>query len=80
MLVPTDLRKWRQNRGKSVTDVIDNTDEQHKKKILECTINSMTVKIKVINNKNLNLKHKDNNLQIPITLLNLILRTKSNKR
>ena len=33
----------------------------------------MTVKIKVINNKNLNLKHKDN-LQIPITLL--ILRTK----
>jgi len=52
-LIPytTDLRKWRQNRGKSVTDVIDNTDEQHKKKILECTINSMTVKIKVINNK-----------------------------
>ena len=32
----------------------------------------MTVKIKVINNKNQNMKHKDNNLQIPITLLNLI--------
>jgi len=28
----------------------------------------MTVKIKVINNKNKNMKHKDNNLQIPITL------------
>ena len=36
----------------------------------------MTVKIKVINNKNQNMKHKDNNLQIPITLLNLILRMK----
>ena len=36
----------------------------------------MTVKIKVINNKNQNMKHKDNNLQIPITLLNLVLRTK----
>jgi hypothetical protein len=32
----------------------------------------MTIKIKVINNKNQNMKHKDNNLQIPITLLNLI--------
>jgi hypothetical protein len=28
------------------------------------------------NNKNQNMKHKDNNLQIPITLLNLILRAK----
>ena len=36
----------------------------------------MTVKIKVINNKNKNMKHKDNNLQKPITLLNLILRMK----
>ena len=36
----------------------------------------MTVKIKVINNKNQNMKHKDNNLQIPITLLNLMPRMK----
>jgi hypothetical protein len=31
---------------------MDNTDEQHKKKILQSTINSMIVKITVINNKN----------------------------
>jgi hypothetical protein len=36
----------------------------------------MTVKITVINNKNQYLKHEDNNLQIPIALLNLILRMK----
>jgi hypothetical protein len=29
----------------------------------------MTVKIKVINNKNQNMKHKDNNLQIPISFV-----------
>jgi hypothetical protein len=33
----------------------------------------MTVKIKVIDNKNQNMKHKDNNLQIPITLFKLFL-------
>jgi hypothetical protein len=73
-LIPStaDLRKWRQNREK----IINWRYEQHKKKILISTINSMTVKLTVINNKNQYLKHKDNNLQIPIALLNLILRMK----
>jgi hypothetical protein len=29
-----DLRKWASKSGKIITDVMDNTDEQHKKKIL----------------------------------------------